>query len=32
VLADASRWAGPPLSDRDAVFRALRTWKDKDYD
>jgi hydroxyacylglutathione hydrolase len=32
VIAAASRWAGRPLSDRDAVFRALRTWKDKDYD
>ncbi len=32
VAAAASRWAGEPLSDRGAVFRALRTWKDKDYD
>jgi hydroxyacylglutathione hydrolase len=32
VIAAAERWAGQSLGDRDAVFRALRTWKDKDYD
>lgn len=32
VIAAASAWAGRPLHDRAAVFRALRTWKDKDYD
>ncbi len=32
VVAAASKWAGRPLGDRAAVFRALRTWKDKDYD
>ena len=32
VVAAASRWAGRALSDRGAVFRALRTWKDKEYD
>ena len=32
VAAAASRWAGQALADRAAVFRALRTWKDKDYD
>lgn len=32
VITAASTWAGKPLHDRDAVFRALRTWKDKDYD
>ena len=32
VIAAASRWAGQPLTDRTAVFSALRTWKDKDYD
>ncbi|MDJ0738187.1 MAG: hydroxyacylglutathione hydrolase [Gammaproteobacteria bacterium] len=32
VVAAVSDWAGQSLSDRAAVFRALRTWKDKDYD
>jgi len=32
VIAAASRWAGDKLADRASVFRALRTWKDKDYD
>lgn len=32
VIAAASRWAGRDLSGRAEVFRALRTWKDKDYD
>jgi hydroxyacylglutathione hydrolase len=32
VVQAAERWAGRPLHDRDAVFRALRTWKDRDYD
>lgn len=32
VVAAAGRWAGDELADRASVFRALRTWKDKDYD
>jgi hydroxyacylglutathione hydrolase len=32
VIAAASAWAGQHLPDRTAVFRALRTWKDKEYD
>lgn len=32
VIAAAERWAGQRLPDRHAVFRALRTWKDRDYD
>jgi hydroxyacylglutathione hydrolase len=32
VIAAASAWVGRPLDDRAAVFRAIRTWKDKDYD
>ncbi|MCB1925457.1 MAG: hydroxyacylglutathione hydrolase [Gammaproteobacteria bacterium] len=32
VVAAAAAWAGRPLTDRAEVFRALRTWKDKDYD
>jgi hydroxyacylglutathione hydrolase len=32
VVAAAEAWAGKPLAGRDAVFRALRTWKDRDYD
>jgi hydroxyacylglutathione hydrolase len=32
VIAAAVGWAGRPLGDRAAVFRALRTWKDKEYD
>jgi len=32
VIAAAERWAGRTLADGAAVFRALRTWKDRDYD
>ncbi len=32
VVAAAAAWAGQSLADRDAVFRALRSWKDRDYD
>lgn len=32
VIAAASNWAGRPLDGRAEVFRALRTWKDRDYD
>lgn len=32
VIAAASRWAGHPLEDGTAVFTALRTWKDREYD
>lgn len=32
VVAAAERWAGRSLGDGAAVFRALRTWKDRDYD
>jgi hydroxyacylglutathione hydrolase len=32
VVSAAGAWAGHALNDRGAVFRALRTWKDKDYD
>ena len=32
VVEAAVRWAGQPLVERSDVFRALRTWKDKDYD
>lgn len=32
VIAAASKWAGRELTGRAAVFRALRTWKDRDYD
>jgi hydroxyacylglutathione hydrolase len=32
VIAAAARWAGRPLQDGAEVFRALRTWKDRDYD
>ena len=32
VIAAAERWAGQTLDDPSAVFTALRTWKDKDYD
>lgn len=32
VISAAGAWAGRPLKDRAAVFRALRTWKDRDYD
>jgi hydroxyacylglutathione hydrolase len=32
VIAAAERWAGRTLADGAAVFRTLRTWKDRDYD
>jgi hydroxyacylglutathione hydrolase len=32
VIAAAGAWAGHALHSRAEVFRALRTWKDKDYD
>jgi hydroxyacylglutathione hydrolase len=32
VAAAAVRWSGQALGNRAAVFRALRTWKDRDYD
>ena len=32
VVAAAERWAGRRLDGGAAVFRALRTWKDRDYD
>lgn len=32
VTAAAERWAGHPLESSAAVFRAVRTWKDRDYD
>ena len=32
VIAAANKWAGRSLHGRAEVFRALRTWKDKDYD
>ncbi|MCU0765944.1 MAG: hydroxyacylglutathione hydrolase [Gammaproteobacteria bacterium] len=32
VVAAAERWAGHRLGDGARVFRALRTWKDRDYD
>lgn len=32
VIAATERWAGRRLGGRDAVFEALRTWKDRDYD
>lgn len=32
VIRAAENWAGQPLADRHQVFRALREWKDKDYD
>lgn len=32
VIAAAERWAGEGLDGPRAVFRALRTWKDRDYD
>ncbi|VAX10350.1 Hydroxyacylglutathione hydrolase [hydrothermal vent metagenome] len=32
VVAAAETWAGQPLADSVAVFKALRTWKDSDYD
>jgi hydroxyacylglutathione hydrolase len=32
VVAAAERWADQALDGRAAVFRALRSWKDRDYD
>jgi hydroxyacylglutathione hydrolase len=32
VIAAVERWAGRPLKRGAEVFRALRTWKDRDYD
>jgi hydroxyacylglutathione hydrolase len=32
VIAAAERWAGRRLQRGAEVFRALRTWKDRDYD
>jgi hydroxyacylglutathione hydrolase len=32
VIAAAEQWAGEALAGRHAVFRALRTWKDREYD
>ena len=32
VIAAAGNWAGKELTTRADVFRALRTWKDRDYD
>ncbi len=32
VIAAAERWRGSPLEHGRDVFRALRTWKDKEYD
>jgi hydroxyacylglutathione hydrolase len=32
VVAAAERWAGRPLPESAEVFRAVRTWKDRDYD
>ncbi len=32
VIEAARRWAGRPLSGHREVFRALREWKDRDYD
>ncbi len=32
VIRAAENWMGKPLSDRDAVFHAVREWKDRDYD
>ena len=32
VIAAAERWAGRRLHGGTEVFRALRTWKDRDYD
>ena len=32
VIAAAERYVGRPLSGHSAVFTALRTWKDRDYD
>ena len=32
VIQAAQNWAGKALADRDAVFHAVRSWKDRDYD
>jgi len=32
VVAAAEKWAKTPLNNHAAVFTALRTWKDRDYD
>jgi hydroxyacylglutathione hydrolase len=32
VIGAAEHWAGRPLGSSAAVFRAVRTWKDQDYD
>ncbi len=32
VIEAARRWAGRPLAGHREVFRALRQWKDRDYD
>ncbi len=32
VIHAAEKWSGKSLPDRDAVFHAVRDWKDRDYD
>ncbi len=32
VIQAAQKWAGRELANRDAVFHAVRDWKDQDYD
>ncbi len=32
VRAAAEKWAGKPLESGEEIFRALRAWKDKEYD
>ncbi|MCP4875697.1 MAG: hydroxyacylglutathione hydrolase [Gammaproteobacteria bacterium] len=32
VIRAAEKWVGKSLPDRDAVFHAVREWKDRDYD
>jgi len=32
VIAAAEKWAKTPLNNNAALFTALRTWKDRDYD
>jgi hydroxyacylglutathione hydrolase len=32
VIQAAERYAGQPLVGHSAVFTALRTWKDREYD
>ena len=32
VIGAAEKWAGRPLNGHRAVFKALRQWKDRDYD